>query len=165
MGTFVNMVAVINRVKYNDREPAIIIASGWGGGRYHMVFRGNGVEVSRCHQSMKGGGFRKLTASEGVDQVKQNPRTPTPPSTWVVNHVLSLSVLFWTVLLASIEWTSMKWGRGAFSTYPKSLLCTAKFTFSQYSLSLTFFWCFPKVLNWTPLPTVSSSWLFSNTLF
>ena len=45
-----------------------------------MVFRGNGVEVSRCHQSMKGGGgFRKLTASEGVDQVKQNPRTPTPP--------------------------------------------------------------------------------------
>lgn len=48
------------------------------GGRYHMVFRGNGVEVSRCHQSMKGGGFRKLTASEGVDQVKQNPRTPTP---------------------------------------------------------------------------------------
>lgn len=74
-----------------------------------MVFRGNGVEVSRCHQSMKGGGgFRKLTASEGVDQVKQNPGTPTPPSTRVVNHVLSLSVLFWTVLLASIEWTSMK---------------------------------------------------------
>lgn len=28
VGTFVNMVAVINRVKYNDKEPAIIIASG-----------------------------------------------------------------------------------------------------------------------------------------
>ena len=37
------------------------------------------MEVNRCHQSMKGGGdFRKLTASEGVDQVKQNPGTPTP---------------------------------------------------------------------------------------
>lgn len=28
VGTFVNMVVVINRVKYNDRAPAIIIASG-----------------------------------------------------------------------------------------------------------------------------------------
>ena len=165
MGTFVNMVAVINRVKYNDREPAIIIASGWGGEGITWFSGGTEWRSVVVIKVWRGGGFRKLTASEGVDQVKQNPRTPTPPSTWVVNHVLSLSVLFWTVLLASIEWTSMKWGRGAFSTYPKSLLCTAKFTFSQYSLSLTFFWCFPKVLNWTPLPTVSSSWLFSNTLF
>lgn len=135
------------------------------GGEVSHGFQGERSGGQSLSSKYEGGGFRKLTASEGVDQVKQNPRTPTPPSTWVVNHVLSLSVLFWTVLLASIEWTSMKWGRGAFSTYPKSLLCTAKFTFSQYSLSLTFFWCFPKVLNWTPLPTVSSSWLFSNTLF
>ena len=49
-------------------------------GEVSHVFRGNGMEVNRCHQSMKGGGdFRKLTASEGVDQVKQNPGTPTPP--------------------------------------------------------------------------------------
>ena len=71
--------------------------------------RSGGQSLSSKYEG-GGGGFRKLTASEGVDQVKKNPRTPTPtpPSTWMVNHVLSLSVLFWTVLLASIEWTSMK---------------------------------------------------------
>ena len=79
VGTFVNMVAVINRVKYNDREPAIIIASGWGGEVSHgfQGERSGGQSLSSKYEG--GGGFRKLTASEGVDQVKQNPRTPTPP--------------------------------------------------------------------------------------
>lgn len=78
VGTFVNMVAVINRVKYNDREPAIIIASGWGGGGITW-FSGGTEWRSVVVIKVWRGGFRKLTASEGVDQVKQNPRTPTPP--------------------------------------------------------------------------------------
>lgn len=40
--------------------------------------RSGGQSLSSKYEG-GGGGFRKLTASEGVDQVKQNPRTPTPP--------------------------------------------------------------------------------------
>ena len=68
VGTFVNMVAVINRVKYNDREPAIIIASGWGGGEVSHGFQGERSGGQSLSSKYEGGGFRKLTASEGVDQ-------------------------------------------------------------------------------------------------
>ena len=53
VGTFVNMVVVINRMKYNDRAPAIIIASGWG------------VEVSHGFQGERSGGQSLSSKYEG----------------------------------------------------------------------------------------------------
>ena len=53
VGTFVNMVVVIDRVKYNDRAPAIIIAPGRGG------------EVSHGFQGERSGGQSLSSKYEG----------------------------------------------------------------------------------------------------
>ena len=58
----------------------LLSPQGEAGGEVSHGFQGErsgGQSLSSKYEG--GGGFRKLTASEGVDQVKQNPRTPTPP--------------------------------------------------------------------------------------
>ena len=50
---------------------------GGGGITCFQGERNGGQSLSSKYEG--GGDFRKLTASEGVDQVKQNPGTPTPP--------------------------------------------------------------------------------------
>ena len=57
----------------------LLSPQGEGGGEVSYGFQGERSGGQSLSSKYEGGGFRKLTASEGVDQVKQNPRTPTPP--------------------------------------------------------------------------------------